>query len=379
MKQEFSYLYTFILIFTVSYPLLAYALKDLIRQKFILANGVFLLSLAAVSLCFINYLNLVFVAEFGMLFLAFNIYLFILHSMRNLKFFSAIILEFILVFALILGVFVVVADMRDYPMLQTIIERYSYNEYSFKPGFFDEVLQHSFSISFIIVALKGMYHYYQLFRINKQQQRVIKKAQLQKDLVQARLDALQAKVNPHFLYNSLNSIAGLALVDGEKTRQMALALSRFFRYSMNREQTNLINLEDELEMVKTYLEIEKIRFGEKITYTILAEGNTLTLSVPRMLLQPLVENSLKHGLKGECAAISVSIRTELKNGSLVISVVDNGVPFADNFTLGYGLKSIYDKLDLLFPDNYQIEILKGESKEVRIEIYKAVDQATPEK
>ena len=76
------------------------------------------------------------------------------------------------------------------------------------------------------------------------------------------------KINPHFLYNSLNTIAGLALVDGEKTRQMALALSRFFRYSINKEQTNLICVSEEIEMINTYLDIEKIRFGNQLDYKI---------------------------------------------------------------------------------------------------------------
>lgn len=382
MLQALKYIYiftaVFIVVFTIIYPTLTYAAKDLIKKKFIVANGFFLFSLAVVSLIYITQLNWMFAAEFGMLFIAFNIYLLLLKRIKNLKFFLMVILEILLVFGLFLSVFVVLARMHNYPLLHIIGERFSDNSYSFIPGHYEEIILCAFATSFMVVAVKNIWYYYILFKINKLQQWEIRKAQLQNDFVQTKLDALQAKVNPHFLYNSLNSIAGLALVDGEKTRQMALALSRFFRYGMNREHTNLISLANELEMIKTYLEIEKIRFGDKITYTILADNDTLTTCVPRMLLQPLVENSVKHGLKGECSEISISVCARLKDKSLIISVADNGTPFASDFVLGYGFKSIYDKLDLLFPDHYQVEILRGENKEVRIEIYNPVNKVTTE-
>ena len=125
------------------------------------------------------------------------------------------------------------------------------------------------TVIFSIILIASRYFYtYLLEKAEEKKQRKIKETILEKELIHAQLEALHAKINPHFLYNSLNTIAGLALVDGEKTRQMALALSRFFRYSINKEQTNLICVSEEIEMINTYLDIEKIRFGNQLDYKI---------------------------------------------------------------------------------------------------------------
>jgi len=200
-----------------------------------------------------------------------------------------------------------------------------------------------------------VYSYYEYFNSLKEQEKELKIVRLQQDLTRSQLDALSSKINPHFLYNTLNSIAGLAGTDGAKTRDMAIALSKLFRYNLNKEESNYVTVEDELEMVRTYLDIEKIRFDERLLYTIqIAPGLEKEL-IPRHLLQPLVENAVKHGGSPEGINIHIDIRKE--NDRIEIAVGDNGKPFDTHFNPGYGLKSLYDKLDLLTAGNYEIAFL----------------------
>lgn len=189
---------------------------------------------------------------------------------------------------------------------------------------------------------------------------------MKEQLTKVQLEALHAKVNPHFLYNALNSIAGLALTDGTKTRQMAISLSKFFRYSINQEQNNLVTLKEELAMVETYLEIEKIRFEDRLNFELVIQPGLEQLKIPRFILQPLVENSVKHGLKGTKHELFIQIQAQLNGNLLALSIQDNGLPFATDMEPGYGLKSVYDKLDLLFPDKYEVALFNEPVKQVKI-------------
>ncbi len=110
---------------------------------------------------------------------------------------------------------------------------------------------------------------------------------------QAELESLQSKINPHFLYNALNSIASLATTDSQKTEQMALALSDFFKYSLNKEQKTMVTIKEEVESVETYLTIEKVRFGEKLSYELEVPLELESVLIPQFIIQPVVENASK--------------------------------------------------------------------------------------
>jgi two-component system LytT family sensor kinase len=186
----------------------------------------------------------------------------------------------------------------------------------------------------------------------------------------AELDALHSKVNPHFLYNALNSIADLSITDGKKARKMTVALADLFRYSINYSNNNFSTIKEEVEMAEVYLQIEKIRFEDQLTYTVNVEEGVEHYLVPRFVMQPLMENAVKHGLKatGKLTEIGLDIRQEGER--LVIRIADNGPLFADELKPGYGVKSVYDKLDLLFPNNYEIYFGNHPKKEVAIHIKK---------
>lgn len=184
---------------------------------------------------------------------------------------------------------------------------------------------------------------------------------------QAQLATLQSKINPHFLYNSLNAIASLIHEDPDKAESMTLKLSKLFRYSINQNQEALVSLREEMEIVSTYLDIEKVRFGDRINFFIHVDESLSISKIPRFLIQPLVENALKHGLNNVTTAgeLRIDIR---KTDKIVISISDNGVPFPEELGLGYGLQSTYDKLDLLYPASYEVQILNLPIKEIKIQI-----------
>ncbi len=127
-------------------------------------------------------------------------------------------------------------------------------------------------------------------------------------------------------------------------------------------------LEKEIEMINTYLDIEKIRFGNQLDYKIECDTECEKELIPRMLLQPLVENSIKHGWNVDLNSILIRIVIRKDNNRLIISVKDSGAPFKPGFIPGYGLQSIYDKLELLFPNKHDLSIISHPEKEVRIMI-----------
>lgn len=188
----------------------------------------------------------------------------------------------------------------------------------------------------------------------------------------AELEALHSKVNPHFLYNALNSIADLSITDGKKGRKMTIALADLFRYSINYSNNNYSTVKDELEMSEVYLQIEKIRFEDNLTYTVHADEELNHYLVPRFLLQPLVENAVKHGLKATGKLTEINLQVKKNSEGMVMHIIDNGPAFPDELSPGYGVRSVYDKLDLLFPGNYEIHFSNEPEKRVSIFINKLI-------
>src|ERR1051326_1646046 len=179
-------------------------------------------------------------------------------------------------------------------------------------------------------------------------------SRLQQLKTKSELDALHSKVNPHFLYNALNSIADLSITDGRKARRMTIALADLFRYSINYSHNNYSTVNDEVAMTEVYLQIEKIRFEDQLTYSVSVEEGAGHYLVPRFILQALVENSVKHGLKVTGRMTEIFLEVNIEETGLVINIVDNGPPFPEEMIPGYGVKSVFDKMDLLFPDQYEI-------------------------
>lgn len=201
--------------------------------------------------------------------------------------------------------------------------------------------------------------------IHKKDVELAKMSELHK---QAELQSLRAKINPHFLYNALNSIASLAVTDARKTEQMALALSDFFKYAINREQKQLNTLSEELNATRTYLEIEKVRFGDRLSFEIDCPEELLEIQIPQLLIQPLVENAIKHGLSQitENGLIQIIVRKE--ENQLKIQVSDNGPAFPEGPLSGFGIQNTVERITLLYGTKAKINWQNGEDKHVELSL-----------
>ncbi|WEK17993.1 MAG: histidine kinase [Candidatus Pedobacter colombiensis] len=201
-------------------------------------------------------------------------------------------------------------------------------------------------------------------RIRERDLDVLKLRQMK---TQAELATLQSKINPHFLYNALNAIASLIHEQPDQAEDMTLKLSKLFRYSINNNQDDLVTVAEEMEIVSTYLDIEQIRFGDRISFILDIDPALKQERIPRFLIQPLIENALKHGLKDIAAGAELRI-TIRKDSRLVIAISDNGAPFPDELNIGYGLQSTFDKLNLLYGSAYELQLLNKPIKQIEIKI-----------
>ncbi len=148
----------------------------------------------------------------------------------------------------------------------------------------------------IVLYIINLLFFYLLKTIKQLRNKEQHEQQITKLLKDTELEALKTQINPHFLFNSLNSIHALTRSNPEKASEMILQLSDYMRYSLNRSGEQLTTLEDEIKNLEKYLSIEKIRFGNKLNYSSSVTEDSYALKIPPMLLQPLFENSIKHGL-----------------------------------------------------------------------------------
>ena len=191
-------------------------------------------------------------------------------------------------------------------------------------------------------------------------------------LVEARLAALTSQINPHFLFNTLNSVSSLIRTDPDQAREMLLRLSKVLRRLL-RKHENFSALRDELSFIEDYLAIEVVRFGEKLRFEKDVAEDTLDMLVPSMLLQPLVENSIKHGLSSKVEGGTIRIRTRRLGSRLCLAVEDDGVgiPEAKLATLldhGIGVSNVNERLKVLFAGEYRMWIDSHPGRGTRIEI-----------
>lgn len=214
--------------------------------------------------------------------------------------------------------------------------------------------------------------YLDIERKRKFDEKELELTRLRELKAKAELDALHSKVNPHFLYNALNSIADLSVTDGKKARKMTVALADLFRYSINYSNNNYSSIREEIEMAEVYLQIEKIRFEDKLNYHIHTNPELHHYLVPRFVIQPLVENAVKHGLKATGQMTDILLEVKAEGGNIIMNVVDNGPAFPTELNAGYGVKSVYDKLDLLFPGQYEIHFSNQPRKQVSVIIQKRI-------
>ena len=189
---------------------------------------------------------------------------------------------------------------------------------------------------------------------------------------QAETRLLQSQINPHFLYNSLNSIASLAPIDAQKTQKMAHSLSDLFKYSINRKDKKTSTVNDEVEMVKTYLDIEKIRFGDRLQFTVAVDPDLEKHEIPLFLIQPLVENAVKHGISKNEGVGTTDLKISKEQKEISISVSDNGPDFPEGLLSGHGLQTVFDLLRLTYGDKAALNWTNTPKKMIIITIPESI-------
>ena len=211
-------------------------------------------------------------------------------------------------------------------------------------------------IGFIFYILLVTVFYLSIF-YRKNREKADREQELKQELREAVLRALKSQINPHFLFNSLNSIASLTLTNPQKAHEMVIALSDFMRYSLRKQHNELVALEEEINHIRLYLQIEKIRFGDKMIYSFQVGPECLNCQIPTLLLQPLFENAVKYGVYEASEQVEISL-TATKEGDHTVLVLTNNydVQAAPHKGEGIGLKNVQERLRLVYNSNNLMEI-----------------------
>jgi signal transduction histidine kinase len=219
-----------------------------------------------------------------------------------------------------------------------------------------------------IVGLSYAITYYR-----ESQARALKESQLETRLVKARLRTLEAELHPHFLFNTLHAISSLVHTNPDAADRMISRLSDLLRLTFDRSGAAGVSLQEELEFLQKYLEIEQTRFQDRLSVRFDIDPETLDAEVPRLFLQPLVENAIKHGVSPKPGDGLVQIASRRKGDTLWIEISDNGVGLSAGARArlhsGVGLSNTRDRLECLYGPAHHIEFSDGtDGLAVRLEI-----------
>lgn len=209
----------------------------------------------------------------------------------------------------------------------------------------------------LIILIFHSFGYYNRYRKGE-----VKASQLESMLAQAQLQSLKMQLHPHFLFNTLHSISALLHTDVEAARRMIVRLGDFLRLTLENAGAQEVSLEQEMQFLKGYLEIESIRFQDRLTVRIDVEPQALDISVPNLILQPIVENAIRHGIAPRSSPGLIEINARRENGVLRIEVRDNGPGLPVNhssiklFKGGLGLANTRARLDQLYGAAHRFEL-----------------------
>ncbi|WP_341216721.1 histidine kinase [uncultured Wocania sp.] len=218
-----------------------------------------------------------------------------------------------------------------------------------------------FLIYLSLVTIIYMYYYFQKIQESK-----IQTIKLQDQLSKSHLKFLQSQMHPHFLFNTLNGIHALMDINIEKSKSMVVDLSDLLRNVLDKKDENLIELQEELEILKKYIHIKKTRFSDQLNIHLNIEAGLENILVPNMLIQPIVENSTKHGYGSEFISLEIIIDIYKKKEKLFVKIQNNGKALKEKLPAllkkGTGLNNIKERLDTLYGTNYKLNIYNESDK-----------------
>ena len=221
-------------------------------------------------------------------------------------------------------------------------------------------------------------HYYRDLREGE-----TRAALLSTQLAQAQLQALKMQIHPHFIFNTLNSIAALLHKDVEAAETMIVRLGDFLRLTLTRSDTPAIKFGQELEFLRCYLDIERTRFQDRLLVEMDIEPQAYTVTVPNLILQPIVENAIRHGIARQTTEGRIVIRAFQKDGRLTIQVEDNGPGLSTNghtdksSSGGIGLSNTRARLRQFYGDDYKFEIADSNGRGVIVTLEIPVTDEVP--
>lgn len=238
-------------------------------------------------------------------------------------------------------------DVKTYPTLASMFEQLVASPFMIHQGLL---------VYWGTLTTAHAVEYYRQLQAGK-----IRTAELTSQLAQAQLSALKMQIHPHFLFNTLNSIAALLHKDVEAADKMIARLSDFLRITLKSSNTTTATLQQEIEFLKAYLDIEKIRFPHRLSVEMKIEPETLDARVPNLILQPIIENAVKHGIARNVSRGLLIVTAAKENDRLVISIEDNGPGLNGNGNLsarsnGVGLTNTRERLNRFYDGDFDFEI-----------------------
>src|SRR5881227_122116 len=211
--------------------------------------------------------------------------------------------------------------------------------------------------SLIVIAVHALL-YYQNFRASE-----LAQSSLKAQLAQAQLRALKMQLHPHFLFNTLHSISSLVLEDPPKANSMIARLGDFLRLTVDNSDQQLVTLKEETEFLRCYLDIEQVRFGDRLTVAFELEPQTLSAQVPHLILQPLVENAIQYAIAPRATRGHINVEAKRLNSLLRLEVRDNGPGIISNSDLfgaeGVGLSNVRARLHQIYGSEFRFELMNS--------------------
>jgi two-component system, LytTR family, sensor kinase len=249
------------------------------------------------------------------------------------------------------------------------------------PAFLEPIMQYVYPYMFTLECAAFMiwlslYHAYHFFE--NMQLKTAEQYESTVKLQASELSFLRSQLNPHFLFNALNSIHALSLMQSTRASDAVLLLSDLMRYTLNYGKKNLVSLEEEMDIVQKYLALEQIRFGKKLTYQFDIQPNTLPILIPPIIVQTLTENAIKHAIRQSISGGSIKISTTIKDDFLLIDIINNGqlipkeapsvsAPFLTNSEAndgGIGIENTEKRLAMIYGDKAFFELKNANDAEV---------------
>ena len=253
------------------------------------------------------------------------------------------------------------------------------------PGFYAREVRTAFPISLVITLVVGLsVTAYETLRHRLQDATLQLRTQqmeherANKLLAEARLSSLESRIHPHFLFNTLNSISSLIPTDPKRAEDTVGKLASLLRFSINANQASLVTLEQELKIVRDYLEIESTRFGSRLRYKISIPETLFTVKLPPLALQTIVENSIKHVAAQRTAPVLIKITAARRDNICELTVTDDGPGFSlADVSPDHGLANLTARLELLFGESAQLSVNRLHNNTTAVTIFIPTGDAAP--